>query len=95
MKRNHKTSSDGRLRIIKRFFQIARLFASGRCQSMHLATITEKLKESTGEGWSTRTVRRDLQAMTEIGLVTCDAGNYVWTGDPIGNNVFGGAISAA
>ena len=90
-KRNFSKPGVNRLVQSKRMLTVAALVAGGRCKSMRINTITEKLNERTGDTWHERTIRRDLHGLVEMGLVTpikLDLGargtqptEFRWSGD--------------
>ncbi len=67
-KRNWSKPAQGRLTQARRLFHIAAILATSRGACLSVDNVTEKLQNETGTAWHSRTVRRDLKTLDELGM---------------------------
>lgn len=79
--------SESRLEQARRLLAVAAILASARSQGLTAESVTERVREQTGKQWCERTVRRDLDALHNMGIVNQTDGRkrgcgnpYVWLG---------------
>ncbi len=87
-KRNWSKPAQSRLTQARRLFHIAAILATSRGACLSVDNVTEKLQSETGATWHTRTVRRDLKALAELGMAdqstmpraSADPSTFKWRG---------------
>jgi predicted transcriptional regulator len=79
--------SESPLEQARRLLAVAAILASARSQGLTAESVTERVREQTSKQWCERTVRRDLDALHNMGIVNQTDGRkrgcgnpYVWLG---------------